>query len=313
MKIKRMVFIPMFVLMGSVLIISCQKKETQPGGAAGPAVKVVIWDEEQPEQKGAYPNFIAYQIADYLNTRPGMSVQTARLDDPEQGLSAELLDNCQVLIWWGHLRHAEVPIEKGEEIVRRIKNGQLSLITLHAAHWSTPFVEAMNERTRMDAQKMFPPSADEQVEFEYIPPAERFTPPQKGSILTPYFNPRKFPDGLTRVFVHLPNSCFPDFRPDAGPSYVKTVEPEHPIADGIPATFTIPNTEMYDEPFHVPEPDEVVFEERWENGEWFRSGAVWNLGKGKVFYFRPGHETYRVYFEEMPLKIIENAARWLAS
>jgi trehalose utilization protein len=33
-------------------------------------------------------------------------------------------------------------------------------------------------------------------------------------------------------------------------------------------------TEMYDEPFHVPEPDEVIFEERWASGEWFRSGAI---------------------------------------
>ena len=49
---------------------------------------------------------------------------------------------------------------------------------------------------------------------------------------------------------------------------------------------------MYDEPFHVPEPDEVILEECWAAGEWFRSGMVWRLGKGRVFYFRPGHETY---------------------
>jgi trehalose utilization protein len=87
--------------------------------------------------------------------------------------------------------------------------------------------------------------------------------------------------------------------------------PNHPIAEGIPATFELPQTEMYDEPFHVPEPDQVIFEERWEAGEWFRSGMVWNLGKGKVFYYRPGHETYPVYKEPIPLKILTNAARWL--
>ena len=38
---------------------------------------------------------------------------------------------------------------------------------------------------------------------------------------------------------------------------------------------------------------------------------IWNIGKGKVFYFRPGHETYGVYFEPMPLKVLENASRWL--
>ena len=52
---------------------------------------------------------------------------------------------------------------------------------------------------------------------------------------------------------------------------------------------------MDNEPFHVREPDEVVFEEKWELGKRFRSGMVWNIGKGKVFYFRPGHETYPVY------------------
>jgi len=70
---------------------------------------------------------------------------------------------------------------------------------------------------------------------------------------------------------------------------------------------------MYAEPFHVPEPDEVVLEERWASGNWFRSGMVWNLGKGRVFYFRPRHETYAVFKEKLVLQILENAVRWLAS
>ena len=70
---------------------------------------------------------------------------------------------------------------------------------------------------------------------------------------------------------------------------------------------------MYDEAHHVPTPDEVVFEERWPTGDWFRSGCVWNIGKGKVFYFRPGHETYPVYKQEAALKVVENAVRWLGS
>ena len=68
---------------------------------------------------------------------------------------------------------------------------------------------------------------------------------------------------------------------------------------------------MYNEPFHVPEPDEVIFEETWELGERFRSGMVWNIGKGKVFYFRPGHETYPVFKQPEVIKVIENACRWL--
>ena len=53
--------------------------------------------------------------------------------------------------------------------------------------------------------------------------------------------------------------------------------------------------------------------ETFAGGEWFRSGSVWNLGKGKVFYFRPGHETYPVFKEKLPLLVIENAVRWLAA
>ena len=89
--------------------------------------------------------------------------------------------------------------------------------------------------------------------------------------------------------------------------------PDHPIASDIPPKFIVSNTEMYDEPFHVPEPDAVIFEERWEPGEWFRSGSLWDIGKGKIFYFRPGHETYKVFYEPIPLKIIENAVTWLFS
>lgn len=80
--------------------------------------------------------------------------------------------------------------------------------------------------------------------------------------------------------------------------------PDHPIAAGLPKTFQLPQTEMYAEPFHVPEPDVVVLEEQWASGDWFRRGMAWAVGGGKVFYFRPGHETYPVFKE--------NAVRWVA-
>ena len=62
----------------------------------------------------------------------------------------------------------------------------------------------------------------------------------------------------------------------------------------------------------MPEPDEVILEERWTTGEWFRSGMVWNIGNGRVFYFRPGHETYAVFEEKPVLQLLENAFRRLA-
>jgi trehalose utilization protein len=81
----------------------------------------------------------------------------------------------------------------------------------------------------------------------------------------------------------------------------------------VPAEFKIAQTEMYDEPFHVPEPDEVIFEERWLSGEWFRNGAIWKIGHGRVFYFRPGHETYSVLAQGLPLLILTTAVLWLAA
>ena len=119
------------------------------------------------------------------------------------------------------------------------------------------------------------------------------------------------PTDSSRATIHLPYCCFPAYRGDGKPSRLRVLRPEHPIAAGIPAEFELPQTEMYDEPFHVPEPDEVILEERWASGEWFRSGAVWTLGRGRVFYFRPGHETFAIFKEPIPLKILANAVRWL--
>jgi trehalose utilization protein len=62
--------------------------------------------------------------------------------------------------------------------------------------------------------------------------------------------------------------------------------------------------------FHVPKPDAVIFEERWDKGEHFRSGCVWQVGQGRVFYFRPGHEIFPVFKQAEPLRVLENAARW---
>src|SRR3954449_1674280 len=81
----------------------------QPAGAR--PVRVVVWDEQQPEQKTAYPNFLGNAIADHLKSRPGFSVRSVRLDDPGQVLTDEVLNDCDVLVWWGHRRHNEVAPE----------------------------------------------------------------------------------------------------------------------------------------------------------------------------------------------------------
>jgi trehalose utilization protein len=121
------------------------------------------------------------------------------------------------------------------------------------------------------------------------------------------------PDGTWHLLLERPGSIFPACCTPVQPSKVRVLLPDHPIVQGVPASFTLPETEMYDEPFHVPEPDEVILRESWAGGEHFRSGMTWKLGRGHVFYFRPGHETYRVYTEPVPLKILENACLYLGA
>ena len=274
---------------------------------------VLVWDERQPRQQEAYANFLGNAIASHLRALSGMAVQSVGLDDPDQGLSDAALEASQVLIWWGHVRHREVSAETGRRILDRVIAGRLSLIVLHSAHWATPFVAAMDHRAREDAQRLFPDGRGERVELEFVPPENRYQAPAKDAAVTPSHQVRKFPDGVTRVRVRLPICCFPAWRADGKPSFSRTLLPEHPIAEGIPDQFSLPQSEMYDEPLHVPAPDEVIFEDRWPTGEWFRSGMVWQIGRGRLFYFRPGHETYPIYRQPIPLRIIANAARWLAA
>ena len=258
-------------------------------------------------QKEAYDNFLGNQIAAHLKTKPDLSVRSVALDDPEQGLSEAILAECDVLIWWGHVRNKEVSPETGKKIVDRIVKGSIALIALHSAHWSTPFVEAMNERSRRAYQRSNPGIPLDRE----VPPPSRYTVPKYESRLTPYADFHKFPDGHANATLHLPFCCFPAYRGDGKPSTIRVLRPDHPIALGLAPQFEIPKTEMYAEPFHVPEPDEVVLEECWATGEWFRSGMVWRLGAGRVFYFRPGHETFPVYKQAFPLMVVTNAVRWL--
>ena len=274
-------------------------------------IRVLVWDSQQPAQKSSYKNFLGNHIAEHLKGFKDFEVKSVRLDDPGQGLSNALLDKTDVLVMWVHGRKGEVSPARGKAVLERIKAGKLQFIALHSAHWATPFVEAMNYRTIQNAKKAFPASEGEQIEFKIVPPPRRYTTPKRNSLPTPRFYPRKFPGGKTVVTIHLPNCCFPGYRPDGKPSHFNIVKPDHPVARDLPKTFTIPNTEMYNEPFNVPDPDEVIIEERWPTGEWFRTAAVWNIDKGKIFYFRPGHETYKVFHEKTMLKVIENATRWL--
>lgn len=84
----------------------------------------------------------------------------------------------------------------------------------------------------------------------------------------------------------------------------------HPIAAGLDECVEIPSTEMYGEPFTVPEPAETVFISWYEGGEVFRSGMTFQRGAGRIFYFSPGHETYPIYHQPEVQTILRNAVRW---
>jgi trehalose utilization protein len=86
--------------------------------------------------------------------------------------------------------------------------------------------------------------------------------------------------------------------------------PGHPITRGIDRYFELPQEEMYGEPFAIPEPEEQVFISWFEGGEVFRSGCCWHRGNGKIFYFRPGHETYPTYHDKNVRRVIANAVEW---
>jgi trehalose utilization protein len=239
-------------------------------------------------------------------------VKAARLDDPEQGLGQAALNECDVLVWWGHVRNGEVSIETGRRIVERIVAGRLSLVALHSAHWSAPFIEAMRERARQDALGRLPPeerTGAALIETNLFDPFR--TAPKYTDRLTPETFYRKTPGVPVEVHLTLPNCCFPAYRPDGQPSFVRVLVPDHQIVRGVPIEFTIEQTEMFNEPFHVPAPDTVILQERWKTGEWFRSGCLWNIGRGKVFYFRPGHEIYPVFKNPSVLRVIGNAVKWL--
>ena len=279
--------------------------------AVADRIRVLVWDEQQPRQKVAYPEFLGRQLALHLEKSKELIVSLASIDDPENGLSTKRLEECDVLIWWGHVRQDEIPDTKGVEIVEYVKSGKLALIVLHSAHWSVPFMEAMEQKAAQDALSRISSRERQRATVRWTGPRQRKKSPlgQRNTIGTGYIW-RNGGDALV-IEMERPNCVFPSCCHSSEPSQIRTRLPEHPVARGIPLTFTIPETEMYDEPFGVPEPDLLIFDETWEGGEYFRSGAVWNLGSGKIFYFRPGHETYGVYFEDMPLRIIRNAVIWM--
>jgi trehalose utilization protein len=216
-------------------------------------INVTVWNENRHEQKNplvrdVYPEGIHGAISAFLQ-EAGFNTKTAILDEPEHGLTDAVLEETDVLIWWGHLAHDEVNNVVVKKVQQRVLDG-MGLIVLHSGHFSKIFKTLMGTSCDLKWRE-----ADEKE----------------------------------RLWV---------------------VEPSHPIAEGVSEFIELEREEMYGEHFDIPAPDEIVFMSWFEGGEIFRSGCTYKRGNGKVFYFRPGHETYPTYHNKDIQRVIMNAVKW---
>jgi len=225
--------------------------------AAGRTIRVLVWSE-RTEPAVIYPDGINGAIAGFLQKDSALQVKKANFTDPDLGLSDAVLDDTDVLIWFGHLKHAEVPEAVIKRIVTHVKEKGMGYLPLHSSHFALPFKALLNE----------------------IAPIKDV--------------------GAWRTYIN-----------DGKPTQISVADPAHPIAKGVTG-FTIPKTERYDEPFQVPGPEAVVFSGTYADGQHARQGLCWTIGKGRVFYFRPGHEEYPIFFQPEVQKIVTNAVHWLA-
>src|SRR5436190_15143489 len=141
---------------------------TAPALTKEPAapIKVLIWDEQQEAQKQVYPNYLGNWIAEHLNKQEGIQTKSVSLKDPDQGLTDENIEWADVVIWWGHQKHALVADAPVAKIVERVKAGKCGLIALHSAHYSKIFRAAMYERFKLDVLAKLPATVDKaKVEF----------------------------------------------------------------------------------------------------------------------------------------------------
>lgn len=222
-------------------------------------IQVLVWAEDRPlaehqeKMKKIYPLGIQTAIADFLKKDEKILVCTATMQDKEQGLSKEILDKTDVLVFWSHKHWRELKDEYAERIRERVLDG-MGLIALHSAHASKVMSLLLGTRT---------------MRLHWRENDER-----------------------QRYWI---------------------VAPDHLIVQGIEEEyFDIPMDETYWEYFEIPQPEEQVLITSSEKGEIFRSGCCWKRGKGKIFYFQGGHETYPVYYQTEVQKILTNAVHWCA-
>jgi trehalose utilization protein len=118
----------------------------------------------------------------------------------------------------------------------------------------------------------------------------------------------------SKIFRRLMGTnCTLRWREAAERERLWIVDPSHPIVEGFDGEyFELPQTEMYGEFFDIPAPDTLFLVSWFEGGEVFRSGCTFRRGKGKIVYFRPGHESFPIYYDGNVRRIIASAVRWAA-
>ncbi len=118
---------------------------------------------------------------------------------------------------------------------------------------------------------------------------------------------------FSKIFRKLMGStCDLKWREIGEKERVYVIEPGHPIAAGLGEYFEVPHSEMYGERFDIPAPDTLVFVSWFAGGNVFRSGCCYHRGAGKIFYFRPGHESFPVFYQPEVRKVLTNAIQWAA-
>lgn len=118
---------------------------------------------------------------------------------------------------------------------------------------------------------------------------------------------------FSKIFKKLMGtSCDLKWREADDKERIWVVSPGHPIVEGIGEYIELEAEEMYGEHFDIPAPDELLMVSWFEGGEVFRSGCTFYRGQGKIFYFRPGHETYPTYYHEQIRRVIRNSVEWAA-
>ena len=115
----------------------------------------------------------------------------------------------------------------------------------------------------------------------------------------------------SKIFQRINGTtCNLRWRESGDEMIIWNTTPSHPIAEGLPAHFSLSHEETYGEYFDISKPDDVVFTSWFSGGEVFRCGCTFTRGMGKIFYFSPGHETFPSYYDKNIQRVIKNACVW---